>query len=104
MRPLILATLLLLAAAPVAAPVAAAEDATYPCVYLSADIWACYDRGCVHGMYGHYPWEVCLPDVTVTSQPCLPAELVCVERDGSRVCVTYRTGDLEDPHRRCFGR
>lgn len=80
-------------------------SATYPCVYASADVWVCYDAGCVEGMWGHYPVGYCLPDTTVAvAEPCLPGDLACVEREGGRVCVVYRTGDLEDPRRACIGR
>jgi hypothetical protein len=82
----------------------ATASGAYPCVYVTEDVWVCYEAGCVEGMYGHYPIGYCLPPITAeTAEPCLPGELACVERQGTRVCVTYRTGDLEDPRRACFG-
>lgn len=68
---------------------------------LVESVGACVGNGCVVVYVGPSATPVC---IAVAAPPrCLPGELACWSvRDGT-ACVTYRTGDLEDPREACVG-
>jgi hypothetical protein len=109
----LLVATLALAAVPFALPAASARDACTPAYVGLAPTPA---RVCVEGD-GHGGTCVsvyrpgsastpsaqeCFATLAGEALRCLPGELACWSVENGVVCVTYRTGDLEDPHRACF--